>query len=79
MRRRSECLNGSRRLEFEGPERQIVPVAAKVTHGAVTVIPPAIPFRSRIVDIVKIAFGQGRATGPSQGLWEQSLVYSAAP
>src|SRR5439155_7726533 len=42
-----------RRLELESPERQVVPMAAEVAHGAVAEIPPAIPFRTGYVDRMK--------------------------
>ena len=40
-------------LQLQRPERQVVPVAAEVAHGAVAEIPPAIPFRPGDVDGVE--------------------------
>ena len=44
---------GQRGLELQGPERQVVPVAAEVAHRAVAEIPPAIPLRPGEVDVVE--------------------------
>ena len=53
VRRRAERLDGPRRLELQRPERQVVPVAAQVAHGAVAEVPPAVPFRPGEVDLVE--------------------------
>ena len=52
MGRRTEGLDGEWRLQLQRPERQVVPVRSEVAHGAVAEIPPAVPFRSREVDLI---------------------------
>ena len=39
--------------QLERPERQVVPVAAQVGHGAVAEVPPAIPLRPGEIDVVE--------------------------
>jgi hypothetical protein len=58
MRRWAFGFDAQRGLEFEGPKRKVVPMAAKVAHGAVTEIPPAIPFRAGKIDGMKRARGR---------------------
>lgn len=43
---RTESFDAERRIEFQRPERQIVPMAAEIGHGAIAEIPPAIPLWS---------------------------------
>src|SRR3954464_7419092 len=53
VRWRSARVDRQRRLQFQRPEREIVPVAPEVAHRPVPEIPPAIPFWSRKIDRVK--------------------------
>src|SRR5437868_2974327 len=53
MRIGTERFDRLRRVELEGPERQIVPMATEVGHRAVSKIPPAIPFRAGKIDLVE--------------------------
>ena len=59
MRWWTERLDGPWRLQLECPERQVVPVASQVAHGTVAEVPPAIPFRTGVVDLVKWPFWRG--------------------
>ena len=43
VRRGAEGLDRPRGVELQRPERQVVPVAAEVAHGAVAEIPPSVP------------------------------------
>src|SRR6185369_6729165 len=53
MRRWTAGFHGEGRLQFEGPEREIVPVAAEIAHRAIAKVPPAIPFRSGEINRVE--------------------------
>src|SRR6476646_10624498 len=59
MRIGTERLDRLRRIELEGPKRQVVPVAAEVRHRSIAKIPPAIPLRSRKIDLVERPGGCG--------------------
>ena len=57
MRRRPAGFDGERMTKLKSPEGEVVPVAAQIAHGAAAEIPPAIPFRSGKIDVVKRALG----------------------
>src|SRR5262245_24795312 len=59
MDRRAGGFDGEGGLKLEGPERQIVPVAAGVRHRAAPKIPPAIPLRPGEIDVVVGAIRRG--------------------
>ena len=52
MRRRAVAFDGQRMIELQGPERQVVRVAAQIAHRAVGKAPVAIPARAGEIDVV---------------------------
>ena len=40
-------LNRQWRIQFKGPPGKVIAVTAQIRHGAVSEIPPAIPFGTR--------------------------------
>jgi len=59
MWRRAECFDGQRGFQLQRPERQVVPMAAEIAHGAVAEIPPAIPTRSGEIGMAKRTIWRG--------------------
>src|SRR6185295_7449171 len=47
------AFDGLRRVQLEGPEGEVVPVAAQVAHRARTEVPPAVPLGTGEVDRVE--------------------------
>ena len=72
LRRRAGSLDRQRCIELQCPKRQIDPMAAQIRHRAVAEIPPAIPLRSREVDIVERPLGRrAEPQIPVQPRWDR--------
>ena len=52
-------LDGQRCIQFKCPPGKIISMTTQIRHGTVPKIPPAIPFRSRKIDIVEGTVGSG--------------------
>ena len=56
VRGRTGGLDRQRLFKLQGPERQIDPVAPKITHRPVSEIPPSVPLGAGKVDFIKWPF-----------------------